>query len=217
MSISLVKGQKIDLTKGNAGLRKVVFALGWDLNRYDGDAEFDLDVSAFFTDDSGKVTGEQDFVFYGQPQHPSGSLTYSGDNRTGDGDGDDETMWSEMHNVVKDYAKVGKRNQHAIEHNKLGKHMMHLIRLYMMCLDILENKEIVTFRSKEHDLLMSIRNGKYLDANRQPIPEFFEMVDEYEKKMQYAKENTDLPEKPDYKKIQEFVIDVNERVVRGLI
>ena len=77
MSISLVKGQKIDLTKGNAGLRKVVFALGWDLNRYDGDAEFDLDVSAFFTDDSGKVTGEQDFVFYGQPQHPSGSLTYS--------------------------------------------------------------------------------------------------------------------------------------------
>ena len=64
--------------------------------------------------------------------------------------------------------------------------MMHLIRLYMMCLDILENKEIVTFRSKEHDLLMSIRNGKYLDVNRQPIPEFFEMVDEYEKKMQYV-------------------------------
>lgn len=87
----------------------------------------------------------------------------------------------------------------------------------MMCLDILENKEIVTFRSKEHDLLMSIRNGKYLDVNRQPIPEFFEMVDEYEKKMQYAKANTDLPEKPDYKKIQEFVMDVNERVVRGLI
>ena len=74
MSISLVKGQKIDLTKGNAGLKKVVFALGWDTNRYDGDAEFDLDVSAFFTDDSGKVTGEQDFVFYGQPQHPSGKI-----------------------------------------------------------------------------------------------------------------------------------------------
>lgn len=91
------------------------------------------------------------------------------------------------------------------------------IRLYIDKSDKLENKEIVTFRSKEHDLLMSIRNGKYLDANRQPIPEFFEMVDEYEKKMQYAKENTDLPEKPDYKKIQEFVMDVNERVVRGLI
>ena len=65
MSISLVKGQKIDLTKGNAGLNKVVFGLGWDTNRYDGNADFDLDVSAFFTDNSGKVTGEQDFVFYG--------------------------------------------------------------------------------------------------------------------------------------------------------
>lgn len=47
MSISLVKGQKIDLTKGNAGLNKVVFGLGWDTNRYDGNADFDLDVSAF--------------------------------------------------------------------------------------------------------------------------------------------------------------------------
>ena len=96
MSISLVKGQKIDLTKGNAGLNKVVFGLGWDTNRYDGNADFDLDVSAFFTDDSGKVTGEQDFVFYGQPQHPSGALIYSGDNRTGVGDGDDETMIVEL-------------------------------------------------------------------------------------------------------------------------
>lgn len=130
---------------------------------------------------------------------------------------DYKSMWSEMNNVVKDYSKIGKRNQHAIEHNKLGKHMMHLIRLYMMCLDILENKDIVTFRSKEHDLLMSIRDGKYLDENRQPIPEFFEMVDEYEEKMKYAKQNTDLPEKPDYKKIQEFVMSVNERVVRGLV
>lgn len=125
---------------------------------------------------------------------------------------DYKSMWSEMNNVVKDYSKIGKRNQHAIEHNKLGKHMMHLIRLYMMCLDILENKDIVTFRSKEHNLLMSIRNGEYLDENRQPIPEFFEMVDEYEKKMKYAKENTDLPEKPDYKRIQEFVMSVNERI-----
>lgn len=82
---------------------------------------------------------------------------------------------------------------------------------------ILERKEIVTFREKEHDLLMSIRNGEYLDSNRQPMPEFFEMVDEYEKKMKYAKENTDLPEKPNYVAIQEFVMDVNERVVRGII
>ena len=128
---------------------------------------------------------------------------------------DYKAMWSEMNNVVKDYSKIGKRNKHAIEYNKLGKHMMHLIRLYMMCLDILENKEIVTYREKEHDLLMSIRNGDYLDNNKQPIPEFFEMVDEYEKRTEYAKNNTDLPDKPDYKKIQEFVMDINEKIVKN--
>ena len=106
MSISLVKGQKIDLTKGNAGLNKVVFGLGWDTNRYDGNADFDLDVSAFFTDNSGKVTGEQDFVFYGQPQHPSGALIYSGDNRTGVGDGDDETMIVELNKIPSNITKI---------------------------------------------------------------------------------------------------------------
>ena len=130
---------------------------------------------------------------------------------------DYKAMWSEMNNVVKDYSKIGKRNKHAIEHGKLGKHMMHLIRLYMMCLDILENKEIVTYREKEHDLLMSIRNGDYLDDNRQPVPEFFEMVDNFERRMEYAKENTDLPDKPNYKAIQEFVMSVNERIIRGNI
>ena len=92
MSISLAKGQKIDLTKGNEGLKNVMFGLGWSTNKYDGEEPFDLDVSAFMLDSNGKVTGEQDFIFYNQPSHPSGSVIYSGDNRTGDGDGDDETM-----------------------------------------------------------------------------------------------------------------------------
>lgn len=126
-------------------------------------------------------------------------------------------MISEMQSIVKAYGKIGKRNQKAIEANILGKHMMHLIRLYMMCLDILEKGEINTYRDKEHDLLMDIRNGKYLDENRQPVPEFYEMVDEYEKRLDYAKENTDLPDSPNYKRINEFVAYVNERVVRGEI
>ena len=130
---------------------------------------------------------------------------------------DYKSMWSEMNNVVKDYSKIGKRNKNAIEHNKLGKHMMHLIRLYMMCLDILEHEKIVTYREKEHELLMDIRNGKFLDENRQPIPEFYEMVDNYEKKLEYAKNNTNLPDNPDYKRINEFVASVNERVVKGEI
>lgn len=128
-----------------------------------------------------------------------------------------KSMWSEMNNIVKDYSKIGKRNQRAIEHNKLGKHMMHLVRLYLMALDIFEKEEIVTYREKDLPFLMDIRNGKYLDDERQPIPEFYEIIDEFEKRLAYAKENTSLPDVPDYKKINEFVADVNERVVFGLI
>lgn len=126
-------------------------------------------------------------------------------------------MWAELKNVIKSYKNIGARNNKAIEHNKLGKHMMHLIRLYMMCLDILENEKIVTYREAEHDLLMDIRNGKFLDDDKQPIPEFYEMINDYEKRLEYAKNNTSLPDKPDYKKINEFVASVNERVVKGEI
>lgn len=124
-------------------------------------------------------------------------------------------MWSAMSNIVKEYSKVGKRNSHAIEHGKLAKHMMHLIRLYLMCIDILQDGEIVTYREKDHALLMDIRNGKYLDDNQQPTKEFMEMVDHYEDLMQKAKETTGLPDSPDYKKISEFVCSVNERIVKG--
>ena len=127
------------------------------------------------------------------------------------------SMWSELQNTVKAYGKIGKRNEKALEHGKIAKHMMHLIRLYMMCLDILEKEKIIPYREDEHDLLMDIRNGKFLDSNDQPIPEFFEMVDEYEKKLEYAKQNTSLPDNPNYKEINEFVASVNERVVKGEI
>lgn len=112
---------------------------------------------------------------------------------------------------------LGKRNKNAILHNKIGKHMMHLIRLYLMCLDILEKGEIVTYRTAEHDLLMSIRNGAFLDKESQPTYDFFALVEDYKRKLEYAENNTDLPEKPDYKRIREFVMTVNEKVVIGKI
>ena len=130
---------------------------------------------------------------------------------------DYKSMWSDMNTIVKEYSKLGKRNSHAIEHGKLAKHMMHLVRLYLMCLDILNDGEIVTYREKDHDFLMEIRNGKYLDENRQPIPEFFDIVDDLEARLDTAKQTTSLPENPDYKKINEFVVSVNERIVRGEI
>ena len=127
---------------------------------------------------------------------------------------DYKSIWSEMNAIVKSYSKVGKRNKNAIEHGKLGKHMMHLIRLYLMCLDILEREEIVTYRENDLDLLMDIRNGKYLNEN-QPTDDFFELVDNFEKKLEYARENTNLPDEPNYKAINEFVMAINEKIVRG--
>ena len=126
-------------------------------------------------------------------------------------------MWAEMKNIVSDYAKIGHRNQHAIENGKLGKHMMHLVRLYLMCIDILEKQEINTYRENDIPFLMSIRNGAFLDANSQPTEAFYDMINEYEKRMQYAASNTSLPDKPRVKQIDEFLMSINERVVLGTI
>ena len=122
-------------------------------------------------------------------------------------------MWNEMKCIVSSYNKNSKRNETAIEKGKLGKHMMHLIRLYMMCIDILEKEEIITRRTAEHDLLMDIRNGKYLDSNRQPTSEFYDILNEYEKRFEYAKNNTSLPDKPNYKEIEEIQIVANKIIV----
>lgn len=132
---------------------------------------------------------------------------------------DYKCMWSEMQNIVKDYSKIGKRNSHAIEHNKLSKHMMHLIRLYLMCFDILENGKIITCRKKEHDFLMDIRNGKYLNNDKQPTKEFYDIVDEMENKLDYLKDHSPLPDNPDYKRINDFLYNANLNVLyqKGIV
>lgn len=122
-------------------------------------------------------------------------------------------MWNEMKEIVKSYNKIGKRNSHAIKKNKLGKHMMHLVRLYLMCFDILDKGEIITYRREDHDFLMDIRNGKYLDDNQQPTAEFYEIVDEFEAHLEKLKTTTLLPENPDYKKIKDFLVEANLEVI----
>lgn len=122
-------------------------------------------------------------------------------------------MWNELKNVTSEYGRLGKRNAKAIEHAKIGKHMMHLIRLYLMCFDILEKEQIITHRVAEHDMLMEIRNGKYITENNEILPEFFDMVNEYEKRLQYAIENTSLPECPDYNKIKDIMMAINEKII----
>ena len=125
-------------------------------------------------------------------------------------------MWNMMTNVVRDYEKIGKRNKKKDDLH-LNKHAMHLIRLFMMALDILEKGEINTYRKKEHDLLMDIRFGKYQKEDGTFHESFYEMLSDFEKKLHYAAENTDLPEEPDMAKVQELVMTINERVVRDEI
>ena len=118
-----------------------------------------------------------------------------------------------MNNIVKDYRKLGKRNKKKDDEH-LNKHAMHLVRLYLTCFDLLEKGDIITYRENDIPMLMEIRNGKYQKEDGSYDPVFFEMIDEMERRLQYAAQNTVLPDKPDYKQIEEFVISVNERRLR---
>ena len=106
MAISLAKGQKVDLTKTNPGLSKVVVGLGWDVNKYDGGQDFDLDASVFLLNENGKVSNGEDFVFYNNTTGGNGSVTHSGDNLTGEGDGDDEQVKISIQKVPDSIQKI---------------------------------------------------------------------------------------------------------------
>lgn len=106
MAVSLTKGQKVDLTKGNPGLSKLLIGLGWDVNRYDGGSAFDLDAAAFLLDGSGKVSSDADFVFYGNLRHASGGVEHMGDNLTGEGEGDDEQIKVDLASVPASVEKI---------------------------------------------------------------------------------------------------------------
>lgn len=106
MAISLKKGQKVDLTKTNPGLSNVIVGLGWDTNKYDGGASFDLDAAAFLVSASGKVSSDNDFIFYNNPKDAAGSVTHLGDNKTGEGEGDDEQIRIELNKVPSSVEKI---------------------------------------------------------------------------------------------------------------
>ena len=106
MPVNLQKGQKVSLTKGNPGLSKVVVGLGWDVNQFDTGGDFDLDAAAFLQADTGKVSSQEDFVFYGNLKHPSGAVEHMGDNLTGAGDGDDEQIKVNLSMVPANITKI---------------------------------------------------------------------------------------------------------------
>ncbi len=104
--ISLFKGQKVDLTKNNPGLSKILVGLGWDVKKYDGGHDFDLDAAAFLLGVNGKVLNDADFVFYNNLKHSSGAVLHMGDNLTGAGDGDDEQIKVDLSKLPGNIDKV---------------------------------------------------------------------------------------------------------------
>lgn len=106
MAINLTKGQKVELTKGNPSLKKLLVGLGWDVNQYDSGADFDLDAAAFLLGADGKVITDAEFVFYGNLKHNSGAVEHMGDNLTGEGDGDDEQIVVDLSLVPANVEKI---------------------------------------------------------------------------------------------------------------
>lgn len=106
MAVSLKKGQKVDLTKTNPGLKKIIVGLGWDTNKYDGGKDFDLDAAAFILGENAKVRSDNDFIFYNNLKDSTGSIAHLGDNKTGEGDGDDEQISIDLSTVPADISKI---------------------------------------------------------------------------------------------------------------
>lgn len=119
-----------------------------------------------------------------------------------------KSMVEEMSNVVRDYnTTVGQRNKKKdIPH--LNKHMMHLIRLYLMCNEMLEFKDLHTFRENEHELLMDIRNGKYINDYGTVKPEFYALLNELKSKNESLKLTTKLPKQIDIEQYNSFVLSL---------
>ncbi len=125
-------------------------------------------------------------------------------------------MMNTFHAVIREYDRVGKR-KHRKDDNHLNKHAMHLVRLFMMGIDILEKGEIVTHRPEpDLKLLRSIRNGEYMHEDIL-IPAFYEIVADYEQRFKEAVKNSILPDDPDMQAIGAFVESINRRVVTGEI
>ena len=117
-----------------------------------------------------------------------------------------KNIYSDMNNIVKDYSKLNHRNSKKDELH-LNKHAMHLIRLLVTGTEILEGKGVNTYREKEREFFLDIRKGKY------SYSDVFQMVDAYERRFKSAAENTSLPDKPDYKRVEELMIEIYGKIL----
>ena len=103
MGVNLSKGQRVSLDKS---MTKALVGLGWDTNRYDGGYDFDLDASAFMLGENGKVTKDEDFIFYNNLSGYDNAIVHTGDNLTGAGDGDDEVILIDFNKIPSHITKI---------------------------------------------------------------------------------------------------------------
>lgn len=125
-----------------------------------------------------------------------------------------EKMFATMNMVVRDYDKIGKRNKKK-DDNHLNKHAMHLIRLFMMAIDILDKGEIRTHRTDDLELLLQIRQGDFQKEDHTFKDEFYEILGHYERELERATKESKLPDNPDMEKVAEFVEYVNHKAIEG--
>jgi tellurium resistance protein TerD len=147
MAISLQKGGNVNLSKEAPGLTKVIIGLGWDPRATDG-KEFDLDGSAFLLKADGKVRGDNDFIFYNNLKSSDGSVTHTGDNRSGEGEGDDERVVVDLSQVPAEIDRLAVAvTIHEAEQRNQNFGMVS--RAYIRCLNADGEKEIARYDLSE--------------------------------------------------------------------
>ncbi len=147
MAISLQKGGNVNLNKEAPGLKKLLVGLGWDPRATDG-KEFDLDGSVFLLNASGKARSDADFIFYNNLKSADGSVAHSGDNRSGQGDGDDETVTIDLDKVPADVDKISvcvTIHDAATRNQNFGM----VSKAFIRCINGADNKEIARYDLSE--------------------------------------------------------------------
>ena len=144
MPINLTKGQKVNLSKDNPGLKNILVGLGWDVNAFDSGADFDLDASAFVAGANGKCPTDTDFIFYGNLEHQSGAVKHMGDNLTGEGDGDDEQIEVDLSMVPGNIEKIA-FTVTIYDAEKRRQNFGQVSNAYIHILDTATNTELLRF------------------------------------------------------------------------
>ena len=148
MGVSLSKGGNVSLSKEAPGLSNILVGLGWDVRATDG-AAFDLDGSAFLTGADGKVRSDEDFIFYNNLKSADGSVEHSGDNRTGEGDGDDESVTIDLTKVPADVDKIVRGRHHPRRRERAARTSAWSAKAFIRCVNGDSDAEIARYDLSE--------------------------------------------------------------------